>query len=53
MMDGLGGLRMMRQFDFKAANEWLTENWNVIKSQQYIDVIKRCIEKEKATDGNQ
>ncbi len=52
-MDGSGGLRMMRQFDIEAANKWLTENWNVIKSQQYIDVIKRCIEKEKATDGNQ
>lgn len=38
---------MMRQFDIEAANEWLTENWNVIKSQQYIDVIKRCLEKEK------
>lgn len=44
---------MKRRFDFKAANKWLTENWDVIKSQQYIDVIKRCIEKEKATDGNQ
>ncbi len=52
-MDGSGGLKMMRQFDIEAANKGLTENWNVIKSQQYIDVIKRCIEKEKATDGNQ
>ncbi|CAI3289141.1 hypothetical protein CIRMBP1204_00439 [Enterococcus cecorum] len=44
---------MMRQFDFEAANKWLTENWDAIKSQQYINVIKRCLEKEKATDGNQ
>ena len=44
---------MMRQFDFKAANEWLLSNWDAIKSQQYIDVIKRCLEKENATDGNQ
>ena len=43
----------MRQFDFKAANKWLTENWDAIKSKQYIDVIKRCIEKEKATSANQ
>lgn len=43
----------MRQFDIEAANKWLTENWNVIKASQYIDVIKRCTEKEKATDGNQ
>ena len=52
-MDGSEGLRMMRQFDIEAANKRLTENWNVIKSQQYINVIKRCLEKEKATDGNQ
>lgn len=52
-MDGSEGLRMMRQFDIEAANKWLTENWDVIKSQQYINVIKRCLEKEKATDGNQ
>ena len=38
---------MMRQFDFKAANKWLSENWDVIKASQYIDVIKRCIEKKK------
>lgn len=44
---------MMRQFDFEVANKWLSENWDVIKASQYIDVIKRCIEKEKATDGNQ
>ena len=52
-MDGSGGLRMMRQFDIEAANEWLTENWDAIKASQYIECIKRCIEKEKATDGNQ
>ena len=37
----------MRNFDFESANKCLTENWDVIKSQQYIDVIKVCIEKEK------
>lgn len=42
----------MRNFDFESANNWLTENWDAIKSQQYIDVIKRCIEKEKATSAN-
>lgn len=42
----------MRQFDIEAANKWLTENWDAIKSKQYIDVIKRCIEKEKATSTN-
>ena len=52
-MDGSGGLRMMRQFDFKAANEWLLANWDTIKASQYIDYIKLCIEKENATDGNQ
>lgn len=44
---------MMRQFDFKAANEWLLANWDAIKASQYIECIKHCIEKEKATDGNQ
>ncbi|WP_279292303.1 hypothetical protein [Enterococcus cecorum] len=43
----------MRKFDFESANKWLTENWDAIKSQQYIDVIKRCLEKEKATENNQ
>ena len=43
----------MRIFDFESADKWLSENWDTIKSRQYIDVIKRCIEKEKATDGNQ
>ncbi|MDZ5503196.1 hypothetical protein [Enterococcus cecorum] len=43
----------MRQFDIEAANKWLTENWDAIKSQQYIDVIKRCLEKEKVTENNQ
>ncbi|WP_301271032.1 hypothetical protein [Enterococcus cecorum] len=43
---------MMRQFDIEAANKWLTENWNVIKASQYIECIKRCIEKEKATSAN-
>lgn len=42
----------MRNFDFESANKWLTENWDVIKSQQYINVIKRCIEKENATSAN-
>lgn len=42
----------MRNFDFESANKRLTENWDVIKSQQYIDVIKRCLEKEKATSAN-
>lgn len=52
-MGGSGGMRMMRQFDFESANKWLTENWDAIKASQYIEYIKRCIEKEKATDGNQ
>ena len=43
----------MRQFDIEAANKWLSENWDVIKASQYIECIKQCIEKEKATDGNQ
>lgn len=42
----------MRMFDFESANKWLSKNWDVIKSQQYIDVIKRCLEKEKATSAN-
>ena len=42
----------MRNFDFESANKWLTENWDVIKSQQYINVIKRCIEKENAPSAN-
>lgn len=46
-------LDAMRMFDFESANKWLTENWDAIKASQYIDYIKRCIEKEKATDGNQ
>lgn len=51
-MVGSGGLRMMRQFDIEAANKWLTENWDAIKASQYIECIKRCIEKEKATSAN-
>ncbi|WP_301271023.1 hypothetical protein [Enterococcus cecorum] len=43
----------MRMFDFESANKWLEDNWDVIKSQQYINVIKRCLEKEKATENNQ
>lgn len=43
----------MRKFDFESANKWLAENWNAIKASQYIECIKQCIEKEKATDGNQ
>ena len=43
----------MRQFDIDAANKWLSENWDAIKASQYIGFIKQCIEKEKATDGNQ
>lgn len=42
----------MRNFDFESANKWLTENWDVIKASQYIECIKRCIEKEKATSAN-
>lgn len=42
----------MRKFDFESANKWLAENWGTIKARQYIDVIKRCIEKEKATSAN-
>lgn len=37
----------MRQFDFEAANKWLTENWDTIKASQYIECIKRRIEKKK------
>ena len=43
----------MRQFDFEAANKWLSENWDAIKASQYIECIKRRIEKEKPPDGNQ
>ncbi|WP_171313667.1 hypothetical protein [Enterococcus cecorum] len=39
---------MMRQFDIEAENEWLLANWDAIKASQYIDYIKRCIEKEKS-----
>lgn len=42
----------MRKFDFESANKWLTENWNAIKANQYINCIKYCIEKEKATSSN-
>lgn len=38
---------MMRQFDIEAANKWLTENWDAIKSKQYIDVIKDALKKKK------
>lgn len=43
----------MRQFDFESANKWLTENWDAIKANQYIECIKYCIEKEKAAGGHQ
>lgn len=43
---------MMRQFDFESANQRLIENWDAIKASQYIECIKRCIEKEKATSAN-
>ena len=52
-MDGLGGLITMRQFDYDGANRWLKAEWERIKGRQYIECIKRCIEKEKVTDGNQ
>ena len=48
-MVGSGGLRMMRQFDIEAANEWLLANWDAIKASQYIECIKRCIEKKPLT----
>ena len=52
-MDGSGELRMMRQFDYDGANRWLKDERERIKAIQYIECIKQCIEKEKATDGNQ
>ena len=45
-------INRMRIFDFESADKWLSENWDAIKASQYIECIKRCIEKEKATSGN-